>query len=113
MNNFPDSKVAFVTGAAQGLGLGITQHLLSTGWKVMLFDLDADAGDEAITALPEEQQERTLFFKGDIANEHDVAIAVQQTVDRFGRIDGLVNKAGLPIRIRDRSNIWIGKAGSA
>ncbi|AJD51440.1 NAD(P)-dependent dehydrogenase, short-chain alcohol dehydrogenase family [Thalassospira xiamenensis M-5 = DSM 17429] len=95
MNNIPDPKVAFVTGAAQGLGLGITQHLLSTGWKVMLFDLDADAGDEAITALSEDQQERALFFKGDIANEHDVAIAVQQTVDRFGRIDGLVNNAGI------------------
>ena len=86
MNSFPDPKVAFVTGAAQGLGLGIVQHLLSTGWKVMLFDLDADAGDEAITALPEEHQARALFFKGDVSDERDVAIAIQQTVDRFGQI---------------------------
>ena len=87
MNSFPDPKVAFVTGAAQGLGLGIVQHLLSTGWKVMLFDLDADAGDEAITALPEEHQARALLTDWSIMPV-------------------------LPIRIRDRSNIWIGKAGN-
>ena len=95
MENHPDHKVAFITGAAQGLGLAIAQNLLGRGWKVTLFDLDAEAGDEAITALPRDQQDRTLFFHGDIAKEADVTVAIQQTVDRFGRIDGLVNNAGI------------------
>ncbi|MBO6804403.1 MAG: oxidoreductase, partial [Thalassospira sp.] len=38
-------RVAFVTGGAQGLGLGISKHLLGLGWKVAMFDLDADAGE--------------------------------------------------------------------
>ena len=44
MNNASDQPVAFVTGAAQGLGLGISKHLLDAGWRVTLFDQDADAG---------------------------------------------------------------------
>ena len=91
----PEHKVAFVTGGAQGLGLGITHHLLNTGWKVMMFDRDKDAGDEVMASLDDEPRTRCLFFVGDVADEQDVAIAVQRTIDRFGRIDGLVNNAGI------------------
>ena len=91
----PEHKVAFVTGGAQGLGLGITHHLLNTGWKVMMFDRDKDAGDEVMASLDDEPRTRCLFFAGDVADEQDVAIAVQRTIDRFGRIDGLVNNAGI------------------
>ncbi|WP_417805081.1 glucose 1-dehydrogenase [Thalassospira lucentensis] len=91
----PEHKVAFVTGGAQGLGLGITHHLLNTGWKVMMFDRDKDAGDEVMASLDDEPRTRCLFFAGDVTDEQDVAIAVQRTIDRFGRIDGLVNNAGI------------------
>ncbi|NIZ03714.1 glucose 1-dehydrogenase [Thalassospira lucentensis] len=91
----PEHKVAFVTGGAQGLGLGITHHLLNTGWKVMMFDRDKDAGDEVMASLDDEPRTRCLFFAGDVADEQNVAIAVQRTIDRFGRIDGLVNNAGI------------------
>ena len=95
MNNASDQPVAFVTGAAQGLGLGISKHLLDAGWRVTLFDQDADAGQEAFDDLSPAQQDRALFIAGDVANEADVKLAIQQTVDRFGRIDGLVNNAGI------------------
>ncbi|RCK44619.1 glucose 1-dehydrogenase [Thalassospira profundimaris] len=95
MSNASDQLVAFVTGAAQGLGLGISKHLLDAGWRVTLFDRDEDAGKEAFDALAPEQQDRALFIAGDVANESDIKLAVQQTVDRFGRIDGLVNNAGI------------------
>lgn len=88
-------RVAFVTGGAQGLGLGISRHLLDAGWKVMMFDLDEEAGREAMDALDEDLREKCLFFAGDVASEKDIAIAVQRTIDRFGRIDGLVNNAGI------------------
>lgn len=91
----PSPRVCFVTGGAQGLGLGISRHLLAQGWKVMLFDLDEEAGHEALAALPDEERARVIFFCGDVASESDIKIAVQQTFDRFGRIDGLVNNAGI------------------
>ncbi|MEQ8286808.1 SDR family oxidoreductase [Thalassospira sp.] len=95
MDNASDQRVAFVTGAAQGLGLGISKHLLDLGWRVALFDLDEDAGGEAIKSLSDAQQDRALFLFGDVSNEASVKLAIQQTVDRFGRIDGLVNNAGI------------------
>jgi len=106
MNNASDQPVAFVTGAAQGLGLGISKHLLDAGWRVTLFDQDADAGQEAFDGLSPARQDRALFIAGDVANEADVKLAIQQTVDRFGRIDGLVNNAGitrdqLAMRLKD------------
>ncbi|RCK50291.1 oxidoreductase [Thalassospira profundimaris] len=95
MNDTQHPRVAFVTGGAQGLGLGISLHLLNAGWKVMMFDLDEEAGRKAMEALSTEKRERCLFFAGDVANEDDVALAIQRTIDRFGRIDGLVNNAGI------------------
>ncbi|WP_102782486.1 glucose 1-dehydrogenase [Thalassospira sp. GB04J01] len=95
MIDHPDHKVAFITGGAQGLGLGIAQHLLKSWWKVMMFDRDEEAGHEVMAALDDETRTRCLFFPGDVSNEKDVAIAVQRTIDRFGRIDGLVNNAGI------------------
>jgi NAD(P)-dependent dehydrogenase (short-subunit alcohol dehydrogenase family) len=88
-------RVAFVTGGAQGLGLGISKHLLGLGWKVAMFDLDADAGAEALESLTDAQRDRTLFLQGDVANEADIKLTVQQCFDRFGRIDGLINNAGI------------------
>ena len=95
MNSETDQPVAFVTGAAQGLGLGISKHLLDAGWRVTLFDRDQDAGTEAFGALDDTQRDRALFIAGDVANEGDIKLAIQQTIDRFGRIDGLVNNAGI------------------
>ena len=88
-------RVAFITGGAQGLGLGISKHLLDLGWKIAMFDLDADAGEEALSSLSDAQRDRTLFLHGDVAVEADIKLAVQQCVDRFGRIDGLINNAGI------------------
>ncbi|MBX2833145.1 MAG: glucose 1-dehydrogenase [Rhodospirillales bacterium] len=95
MSNASDQRVAFVTGAAQGVGLGISKHLLDLGWRVVLFDLDEEAGREAIKSLSDAQQDRALFLHGDVSDEASVKLAMQQTVDRFGRIDGLVNNAGI------------------
>jgi len=88
-------RVAFVTGGAQGLGLGISKHLLGLGWKVAMFDLDADAGADALDGLTDAERDRTLFLQGDVAHEPDIKLCIQQCVDRFGRIDGLISNAGI------------------
>lgn len=86
-------RVVIVTGGAQGVGRGIAQAVLGAGGSVVIADLDADAGRACLKewALPE----RTAFQRADVASERSVQALVRATLKRFGRIDGLVNNAGI------------------
>ncbi|MFG6110728.1 SDR family oxidoreductase [Stenotrophomonas nematodicola] len=86
-------RVVVVTGGAQGVGRGIAQAVLGAGGSVMIADLDADAGKACLKewALPE----RAAFQRADVASERSVQALVKATLKRFGRIDGLVNNAGI------------------
>lgn len=86
-------RVVIVTGGAQGVGRGIAQAVLGAGGSVMIADLDADAGRACLKewALPE----RAAFQRADVASERSVQALVKATLKRFGRIDGLVNNAGI------------------
>ncbi|HET6396602.1 MAG TPA: SDR family oxidoreductase [Pseudoxanthomonas sp.] len=87
-------RVVLVTGGAQGIGRGIAQAVLGAGGHVAIADLDAEAGRACLREwnLPR----RSLFRRVDATRERGVAAFVQAALDRFGRIDGLVNNAGLP-----------------
>jgi NAD(P)-dependent dehydrogenase (short-subunit alcohol dehydrogenase family) len=85
---------AIVTGGAQGIGRGIVDHLLQLGWQVSVFDAD----EEALAALESElaaYSSQLLTLATDVADEDAVASAVELTVGRLGRLDGLVNNAGI------------------
>lgn len=86
-------RVVVVTGGAQGVGRGIAQAVLGAGGSVMIADLDADAGKACLKEwnLPE----RAAFQRADVASERSVQALVKATLKRFGRIDGLVNNAGI------------------
>jgi len=86
-------RVVIVTGGAQGVGRGIAQAVLGAGGSVMIADLDADAGRACLKewALPE----RAAFQRADVASERSVQALMKATQKRFGRIDGLVNNAGI------------------
>ncbi|WP_299192072.1 SDR family oxidoreductase [uncultured Litoreibacter sp.] len=79
-----DGKIAIVTGGASGFGAGITRKFLAEGARVMVADLNieaaADLGAEAVQT--------------NVASDTDVQNMVQATLDRFGRIDILINNAG-------------------
>ena len=77
----------FVTGASQGLGAVLVEHLLAAGHQVV-------ATSRSLAALDGLASDRLLPLKVDIADEADVQRAVQAAVDRFGRIDVVVNNAG-------------------
>ncbi|MBW3549259.1 MAG: SDR family oxidoreductase [Proteobacteria bacterium] len=87
-------RVVLVTGGAQGIGRGIAQAVLGAGGRVLIGDLDAGAGQACL----EEWQvgERARFHKLDVAREPDVRRFTQAALKHFGRIDGLVNNAGIP-----------------
>jgi NAD(P)-dependent dehydrogenase (short-subunit alcohol dehydrogenase family) len=89
-------KVAIVTGGAQGIGKGIARRLLEDGMKVVLAELDKQAGEE--TQKEFEILGEVEFILTDTANERMVRDAVDRTIERFGGLDLLVNNAGIMIR---------------
>jgi len=91
----PASKVALVTGAARGIGLAVTRRFLDEGWNVGLLDIDAPELAKAMVAL--DAPERTFALECDVAFEAQVAAAVARLDARFGRIDALVNNAGVAV----------------
>jgi meso-butanediol dehydrogenase / (S,S)-butanediol dehydrogenase / diacetyl reductase len=90
-----DGKVALVTGAARGIGLATARRFLAQGWRVALLDIDGDTlqATEAALALPE----RVLALHADVAVEAEVAAAVARIDQRFGRLDALINNAGVAV----------------
>lgn len=84
------SKVAIVTGAARGIGLATTKLLLADGLSVAMIDRDTQALDEAAQEL-----ENVLPLSYDVSIPEEVDSLVAQTEERFGRIDCLVNNAGV------------------
>ena len=90
-----DGRVALVTGGAGLLGRRYCEALLQAGARVVIGDVDG-AGAEALAA--ELDTERTLGLKLDVTNEASVNDATQRAVQRFKRLDILVNNAALTVR---------------
>jgi len=88
-------RVALVTGGARGIGLAIGQWFLADGWQVALIDNNADTLFPAAQALA--QPDRVLALHCDVSSPEQVARAVQAVDERFGRIDALVNNAGVAV----------------
>ena len=85
-----DGKIAIVTGATSGIGEEIAKAFVSEGSKVVIAARREDEG----RAL--EKQIGVRFIRADVANEADVKAMVDKTVEWFGRLDCLVNNAGIP-----------------
>ena len=84
----PDKKVWFITGAGRGMGVEIAKAALAAGNAVVATGRNTDAVAKAVG-----EAEELLVVKLDIASPDDAQAAVQAAVDRFGRIDVLVNNA--------------------
>ena len=89
--NITKQRVALVTGGGQGIGRGIALHLAANGFTVVIFDLDAEAAIETA----HEANGRIVPLVGDVSNEAAVADLLAQIHRDFGRLDGLVNNAGI------------------
>lgn len=88
-----DGRVVLVTGGAQGVGRGIAQTILGAGGKVAIGDLDTGAGRACLSEW--DRPDDALFRTLDVARERSVSDFVDAALRRFGRIDGLVNNAGV------------------
>jgi 3-oxoacyl-[acyl-carrier protein] reductase len=86
-------KVALITGAARGIGLATAKRFLHEGWRVALLDIEKKLLDDATAGLA--CPERTLALHCDVSEAAMVADALERIAGRFGRLDALVNNAGV------------------
>jgi NAD(P)-dependent dehydrogenase (short-subunit alcohol dehydrogenase family) len=84
-------KVAIVTGGASGLGQGIVRKFVAAGAEVIIADLNEQDGRQ----LANDCGSPAWFRRADVADAEDVDALVQAAADRFGRLDVMVNNAGI------------------
>lgn len=89
------APVAVVTGAARGIGLAIANWFLSHDYRVALLDVDESTLAKAAAELVEKAS--ALALHCDVSDPHQVQGAVDKVVAHFGRIDALVNNAGVAV----------------
>ena len=90
MSQTPEQKTAIVTGAARGIGLATTKQFLAEGRRVAMVDRDAEALKAEAGAL-----ENVLPVVCDVSQPEQVAAMIAEVAGAFGRIDALVNNAGV------------------
>jgi len=95
------NKVAIITGAAsvRGLGFATAKLFAENGAKVVIIDLNKEASEAAAKSLGDEH----LGLAANVADEVQVSAAMEQVVAKYGRVDVLVNNAGItqPIKLMD------------
>lgn len=108
-------KVAIVTGGASGFGLGIVEKFVSEGASVLIMDLPNSAGSKVSAELSEKYKNQTtqqdinnnnstnnkssvLFLGADVTSEKDWNAALNEVLEKFGKLDIVVNNAGISYR---------------
>lgn len=95
-----EDKVALITGGASGIGKATAKRFQEEGAKVIICDVDQNAGEKAV----EEMRGEIEFYIVDVADRTAVQNWVENVVDKYGRIDVLVNNAGV---LRDNQLVRI------
>ena len=86
-----ENKVCIVTGGAMGNGLGIVEVFLKYGAKVAIFDYS----DKVFETVEEKNNPNLVGYKVDIRDKENIHKYVEEVIEKFGRIDVLVNNAGI------------------
>ena len=89
-----ENKVALVTGAGSGMGQASAALFAKEGAAIAVVDLDQETGKETMNRINQAGGE-SIFIKADVGNPDDAAAMVSKTVDKFGKLDILMNNAGI------------------
>jgi 3-oxoacyl-[acyl-carrier protein] reductase len=87
-------KVVLITGGAQGIGKETAKQFLQEGANVVICDYDKNAG---VAALEELNSEKVNFFTVDVTDSTQIGQMVESTINKYGRIDVLINNAGITV----------------
>lgn len=99
-------KIALVTGAGQGIGEAIALELVACGAKVAVADLDLGRAENVVSQIREGGGE-ALAIRADVSLPHDVKAMVRQVLEAWGRIDILINNAGISPKDKNGQKIPI------
>jgi NAD(P)-dependent dehydrogenase (short-subunit alcohol dehydrogenase family) len=91
MSSRLEGQVAVVTGAASGIGAAIAERFVEEGARCVLVDIQDDAGREVAARFGDSAS----YVHGDVSVEDEVAAALETAAERFGRLDCVVNNAGI------------------
>ncbi|MEL7251688.1 MAG: beta-ketoacyl-ACP reductase [Bacteroidota bacterium] len=87
-------KVAIITGGAQGIGRATVEKFIAEGARIAIWDINAEAGDSYAASL-REQGNDVRFYSVNTTDAEEVTTTAQKVQDDFGRIDILINNAGI------------------
>ena len=90
-----ENKVALITGATRGIGKEIALELAANGFDIAVNYRSEQAGMEELKKEIEKNNVRCEFVKADVANFEECESMVKETIEKFGKIDVLVNNAGI------------------
>lgn len=91
-------KVVIITGASSGIGLALAHELGNAGAKLVL----AARREDALQAIAEQYPD-ALVVKTDVTDEAQCRNLIDKSVETFGRIDALVNNAGISMQVKGES----------
>ena len=91
-----EETYAIVTGGASGLGEATVRAIIAGGGKVAILDMDSVRGNELVNELGTS----TIFCKTDVTNEGDVKSAIDKTIKAFGKLNVVLNFAGIAVAVK-------------
>lgn len=98
MNNTYDKKTVIITGSSRGIGAATALYFAEKGFNVVInYVSNKEAADNLSREINEKYPVDTLVIKCDVSNESEVVNMLQLTKERFGRVDVLINNAGIAI----------------
>ncbi|MBS4195693.1 SDR family NAD(P)-dependent oxidoreductase [Lederbergia citri] len=95
MGNRLQDKVVVITGSTKGIGKGIALMCAEEGAKVVVSGRNRDAGNAVVEEIQIRYETEAIFIQKDISSEQACKELIEESVAHFGRIDGLVNNAGI------------------
>ena|SRR5579871_6154784 len=95
-----EGRVAIVTGGAQGLARVIARRLAEEGASVVIADIQEERGKQTARELEEQTGQPFMWIGGDLSVPGVAETVVERTLERFGRIDNLVNSAAFQARLK-------------
>jgi 3-oxoacyl-[acyl-carrier protein] reductase len=92
-------KVAIVTGASHGIGKGIAERLAEAGAEIIIADLDITKAKKTAKELTKKDK-KSLAIQVDVSKEKPVNFLIKKSLEKFGKVDILINNAGIMYRTR-------------
>ena len=93
-------KTAIITGGAGGIGFGAAKQLAADGFNVVIFDVKDESSVREKIAQLDAAGSDTMFFRGNIANVEDCYVFTKKVIEKYRKIDVLVNNSGIAPKVR-------------